>query len=101
MRQAVITGCIVLLAVLGGAFVLERCQNGKTTAVTDETGDIASLPESDEPETVDAETLHVDEIAGAKEPASWWMGPIEAAMRNSRTPKPLSGAVRCLARPSN
>src|SRR5437588_8297817 len=93
MRQAVVTGCIVLLAVLGGAFVLEQRQNEKTLAVPHEIRDAASLPESCELGTLDGEALPTDVITSAKEPASWWRGPLEAAMRTARTPKPLSGAV--------
>jgi hypothetical protein len=93
MRQAVISGCIVLIAVLGGVLAFERYKRGTTTAPPDESRNAATTPETCTPDDVDPETLPTEQLASAKEPTSWWSGPVEAATRNSRTPKPLSGVV--------
>jgi len=93
MRQVVITGCIVLIAALGGVLAFERYRGGSTTAPPDESRNAAAMPETYEPDDGDSETLQAEEVASAKEPSSWWSRPFEAAMGNSRTPKPLSGMV--------
>ncbi|HMF11410.1 MAG TPA: hypothetical protein VKE94_03870, partial [Gemmataceae bacterium] len=91
MRQAVITGCIVLVAVLGGAIALERYKKGLTTDTPDDSRDVAIAPDALETEALDSESLHSDTVASTDESASGC--DIEAASRQSRTPKPLSGVV--------
>jgi hypothetical protein len=94
MRQAVITGCIVLIAVLGGAIAFERYRGGQATVTPDESRAVAIAPEAFETEDVDPQTPPTERIASANERSSWWSGAIEAALRQSRTPKPLSGTVK-------
>jgi hypothetical protein len=93
MRRAVITGCLVLIAVLGGALAFERYKGGLTSVTPEESRHVAIAPETIEPETLDPETPDAEVIATANQPTFGWRCAIEAALRQSRTPKPLSGAV--------
>jgi hypothetical protein len=93
MRQAVITGCIVIIAVLGGAIAFERHKGEQTPVPPDESRNVAIAPETSAPEGLNPEPPDTEASASANEEPSGWTCAIEAAMRRSRTPKPLSGAV--------
>jgi hypothetical protein len=93
MRQSVIAGCIVLIAVIGGAIAFERYKGGQTPDTPDESQNAAITPESSETEPLDPEELYSEAIANVSEPASSCSGDNESASSQSRTPKPLSGAV--------
>src|SRR6516164_964016 len=93
MRQAVITGCIVAVAVLGGTLAFQRYKDQQATVSPDESRNVAVAPEHHEIEDPDPETFYTEEIASANTSTSWCWAPFEAAFRQSRAPKPLSGAV--------
>src|SRR5262245_28315138 len=94
MRKAVITGCIVLVAGLVGTLAFQWYKGQPATVSPDESRNVAIAPENHETEDPDPEPFYTEEIASANESTSWWWAPFEAALRQSRTPKPLSSAVK-------
>jgi hypothetical protein len=93
MRQTVIASCIVLIAVLGGALAFEKYKSGQTPVTPDESQNAATEPETFQTEALDQETLYTEAIASATESDPSCSGTLEAASKQSRTPKPLSGVV--------